>query len=154
MDIVKLIALEKSDDIFGEIDGQLGKGANTLCKYPLTEGLVTDKALFCKAALKLVDNKRQGARASGLSMLAGMPAEDFPAVADKVIHVINDQDGTYHAYHAYHNPGSAVTAGIGILADLNIKEGLDFAMDIENNPSGKASHEEPYPLNFQKRQIF
>ena len=47
-----------------------------------------------------------------------------------------DQDGTYHAYHT---PGSAVTAGIGILADLNIKEGLALVLDIEKNPSGKHS---------------
>jgi hypothetical protein len=136
MDIIKLIALDKPDDIFGLIDGGLAKSANTLCKKPLPAGLVTDKALFYKVALKLADNKRQGARASGLSMLAEMPLEDFHLVADKVMHVINDQDETYHAYH---NPGAAVTAGIGILADLNIKEGIDLALDIEKNPSGKHS---------------
>jgi hypothetical protein len=136
MDIIKLIALDKPKDIFGEIDGALGKSANTLCKNPLSDELVTDKTLFYKTALKLADNKRQGARASGLSMLAGIPVEDFHLVADKVLHVINDQDGTYHAYH---NPGAAVTAGIGILADLNIKEGIGLALDIEKNPSGKHS---------------
>jgi hypothetical protein len=136
MDVIELINEAKPNDTFGEVDGDLGKAANALCSEPLPKGLVTDKAAFYKAALRLADNKRQGARASGLSMLAGMPVEDFHLVADKVIHVINDEDGTYHAYH---NPGSAVTAGIGILADLNIKEGLDLALEIENNPSGKGS---------------
>lgn len=136
MDIINLIVLEKPKDILGEIDGELGSAATKLCATPIPSGLVTDKPLFYKAALKLADNKRQGARASGLTLLAGMPVQDFHIVADKVLHVINDQDGTYHAYH---NPGSSVTAGIGILADLNIKEGLDLALDIEKNPSGKGS---------------
>jgi hypothetical protein len=136
MDVIGLINEKKPKDIFGEIDGDLGKAANVLCSEPIPKGLVTDKAAFYKAALRLADNKRQGARASGLKMLAGMPVEDFHLVADKVIHVINDEDGTYHAYH---NPGSAVTAGIGILADLNIKEGIDLALEIEKNPSGKGS---------------
>lgn len=69
-------------------------------------------------------------------MLTGMPLEDFHRVADTVIHVIKDKDPTYHSYH---NPTHAVVAGISILADLNIREGLDFINGIHSMESGKGS---------------
>ncbi len=136
MEIIKLILIDKPEDLFGEIDGSLGSYATTLSSRPLPDSLITDKPLFYKAAHKLIDNKRQGVRANGLTILAGIPLEDFHLVSDKVLHVIKNEDKTYHAYH---NPGSAITAGIGILADLNIREGIDLALEIENSPSGKGS---------------
>lgn len=114
----------------------LGKTLNSLCKDPFTQGLVTDKASFYKAANKLLDHKRQGGRASGGHMLADMPIEDFHLVGEKLVHIIKDKDDTYHSYH---NPGGPVGAAINVLAHLNIKEGIPYAMDIVNQPSGKGS---------------
>ena len=136
MDMVKILAADRPDDPLGNVDAGMGKNIVQLCKDPFARGLVTDKDTFYKAALKLVKHKRQGARASGLQMLADMPLEDFHLVANDVMHVIDDKDPTYHSYH---NPGGPVTAAISILAHLNIREGIDLAMDIEKNPSGKGS---------------
>lgn len=128
MDIVGLIALDKPSDPLGLTDMGLGNDLDVLCKDPFKSGLVTDKITFYKAAFKLLDNKRQGGRESGLNMLGGMPLEDFYLVADKVVHVIEDKDPTYHSYH---NPTQAVAAGVTLLANLHIKEGIQYALDIQ-----------------------
>ena len=133
-DIVSLVAADKPQDRFGDIDQVLGLHLNTLCKNPFASGLVTDKDAFYKTALKLANHKRQHARAEGLRMLAGMPLEDFCRVAETVMHVIEDKDPTYHSYHS---PGGPVTAAITILANLHIEEGIQCALDIPNKPYGK-----------------
>ena len=111
-----------------------GKSINILCKTPFSSGLVTDKKLHYKAALKLANNKRQNVRADGLRMLADIPLEDFHSVADIVMHIINDKDPTYHSYHS---PGGPVGAAITILANLNIKEGMQHTVDVLDTDSGK-----------------
>lgn len=136
MDMVKLLAEDRPDDIFGLTDMSIGKCLNELCKDPFAAGLVTDKAVFYKSALKLINNKRQNGRAEGLSMLAGMPLEDFYIVADAVVHVLEDKDPTYHSYH---NPGGPMGAGVELLANLGIKEGMDYALGIEDMEGGKGS---------------
>jgi len=138
MDIVKLVTLEKPDDPLGITDVGLGGLLNALCRDPFKEGLVTDenKNAFYAAALKLGNHKRQHGRGPGMNMLGGMPLEDFHRVADVVIHVIEDKD---QSYHSYHNPGGPVASGIAILANLNIREGIDYAMGIEKMPTGKFS---------------
>ncbi len=136
MDIVKFLAQDRPSDSLGLLDMGLGKSINVLCKTPFTSGLVTDKDLFYKAALKLVRHKRQNARTEGLKMLAEISLDDLGLIANDVMHVIKDQDP---AYHSYHNPGGPVTAAITILANHNIKEGIDLAMAIEKSPSGKGS---------------
>jgi hypothetical protein len=107
-----------------------------MCADPFAAGLVKDKDLFYKAALKLADHRRQQGRGEGLKMLAGMPLEDFYRVGDKVMHVIRDQDSTYHSYHS---PGQSVGAGVAILANLNIAEGIQGTLDILKSDSGKGS---------------
>lgn len=67
-------------------------------------------------------------------MLAGMPLEDFHVVAPTVLHVIGDKDPTYHSYHS---PGGPVGAGISLLADLSIEEGIQYTLDVLDMPSGK-----------------
>jgi hypothetical protein len=67
-------------------------------------------------------------------MLAGIALEDFPIVADKVMHVIRDRDPTYHSYHS---PGGPVGAGITVLANLNIEEGIRHALGVLDTDSGK-----------------
>ncbi len=71
-----------------------------------------------------------------MKMLAGMPLEDFHLVADKVMHVGEDKDRTYHSYH---NPLIAVKPAIAVLAKLNIEEGLQMALDINKTRYGKGS---------------
>jgi len=134
MDVVRLAAEERPEDTFGDVDWTLGGCINTLCADPFEAGLVDDKDLLYKVALKLADNKRQHVRADGLRMLAGMPLEDFHLVADKVMHVIEDKDPTYHSYHS---PGGPVGAGITVLANLNIEEGIQRALDVLDMASGK-----------------
>lgn len=135
-EIVKLLAEDKPDDPFQLGDMGIGKCLNVLCPTPFSSGLVPDKELHYQAALKLVRHKRQHARAEGLGMLKGIPLEDFHLVADDVLHVIADNDPTYHSYH---NPAGPIAAAIDILAELNIREGLDYALLIGSNPSGKGS---------------
>ncbi len=133
-DIVKLIAEDRPDDTFGDIDGALGKSLGLLSKTPFTDGLVKDKELHRKVALKLANHKRQGVRADGLRMLADIPLEDFHKVADIVMHIIEDKDPTYHSYHS---PGGPVGAAITILANLNIKEGIPLTLAVLDTESGK-----------------
>ena len=133
-DMVKLVVDEEPGDIFGDVDWSLGGSIERLCKDPFEAGLVTDKNLFYKAALKLLDHRRQHVRAHGGRMLAGMPLEDFHLVANKVMHVIRDQDSTYHSYHS---PGGPVGAGITLLSNLNIEEGMQAVLDTLDMESGK-----------------
>ncbi len=135
-DMLTLIVDEEPGDTFRDVDQSVGKSLNALCEEPFKAGVVTDKALFYKAALKLADHKRQHARADGMQMLEGMPAEDFSIVADKVMHVVENNDNTYHSYHS---PGGAIGSGVAILANLNIREGMQYALDVLDDESGKGS---------------
>lgn len=135
-DMLKMVVEDEPDDPFRDIDWSLGRSLNTLCKEPFAAGLVTEKDLFYGAAIKLAQHKRQQVRAEGLRMLAGMPLEDFHRVADTVLHVIRDKDPTYHSYHS---PGGPVGAGVTVLANLNIKEGMRMALGILDIQSGKGS---------------
>lgn len=134
MDMAKLLLEDRPDDIFGLTDMAIGKAMTRLCKEPFAAGLVTDRKVYYKGALKLANHKRQQGRAIGLRMLAGMPLEDFYIVADTVVHVLDDNDPTYHSYH---NPTMAIGAAVTILANLDIKEGIDYAMAIQDMEGGK-----------------
>lgn len=133
-DMVRMVVEDEPGDTFRDVDWSLGTSINRLCKEPFRAGLVKDKARHYKAALKLADHKRQHARAEGLRMLSGMPLEDFHLVADKVLHVIADDDPTYHSYHS---PGGPVGSAISVLAELNIREGIQYTLDVLDMPSGK-----------------
>ncbi|MDA0841715.1 MAG: DUF6288 domain-containing protein [Planctomycetota bacterium] len=133
-DMVKLVVEDEPGDVFGDVDWSVGGSINRLCNEPFKAGLVTDKDLFYKAAIKLIENKRQHVRADGARMLAEMPLEDFHIVGDKVMHLVRDQDSTYHSYHS---PGGPVGAGVTLLANLNIEEGIQPVLDTLENESGK-----------------
>ena len=133
-DIVTLLAMDRPDDTFGNIDGALGKNLSTLSQTPFGDGLVRDKGLHIEAALKLCYHKQQNSRAAGLIMLSDISLADFPKIADVVMHIIEDKDPTYHTYS---NPGGPIKAGITIFANLNIKEGMQGVLDVLDNPSGK-----------------
>jgi hypothetical protein len=96
--------------------------------------LVKDKKLFYAAAHKLMDHKRTSGRIAGTAMIANIPLADFHLVADKVQYIIDDKDLTYQSYH---NLG-AKTNCISILANLNIKGGIEAAFATLEDPNGKA----------------
>jgi hypothetical protein len=128
MDVLKLA--DTTEDV------GFGKILNTLCDKPFQAGLVTDKKLLYKVALRLASDRDQGPRGQGLEMLAGMPLEDFHLVADKVIYVIEGKDPDWTSYSA---PQQDIGPAIALLASLNIKEGLDYAMRVsEFRPKAKA----------------
>lgn len=71
-----------------------------------------------------------------MDMLAGMPLEDFHLVVDKVIYVIEGKDPDWTSYSS---PQQDVGPAIALLASLNIKEGLDYALRVpEFRPKAKA----------------
>ncbi len=113
-----------------------GNLLNTLCQHPFQAGLVTDKELLYRVALRLASDRDQWPRGYGMNMLVGMPLEDFHLVADQVIHVIEGKDPDWTSYSA---PQQDVGPAIALLASLNIKEGLDYALRIpELRPRSKA----------------
>ena len=130
-----MVVAEEQDDPFLLIDKQLANSLNILSAKPFADGLVTDKKLFYQAALKLSDNPRQEARAHGMTMLRSLPAEDFPLIADKVKHVVQNQDPTYQSYH---NPMASVQAAALVLAELDVQEGLEWSWAMLEAPDGKA----------------
>lgn len=131
MDMVALVGKERPDDRFGEIDQALGKCVVTLCETPFAKGLVTDRDAFYAAAAKLMDHKRQHGREYGVKMLADIPLEDFHRVGGKVVHIIENQDPTYHSYHAVQG---SIGAAISLLANLRVKEGLDYLVQSLEGP--------------------
>ena len=136
MDAVKMITEERPLDRFGDVDWAIGGSVAKMCDDAFAAGLVGDIEIFYKAAIKLLNHKHQHPRGDGAKMLRGMPLEDFHRVADKVIHVIEDKDRTYHSYHS---PGGPVGGWVSILANLNIEEGITYALGILNIKSGKGS---------------
>lgn len=135
-DVLELMFAERSadNDPFRLIDREIGEALNGICDEPFAANLVTDKDLFYKVSLRLLDHKRQKARFTGIKMLRGMPLEDFSFVSDKLMHAIENKDPTYQSYH---NVQDTVAPGVEILANLNIKEGMDILLDTVMSPGGK-----------------
>jgi hypothetical protein len=134
-DVLKLVYEPRTEkDPFNLTDVKLAEALDAICEEPLKEKVVTDKALFYKTAQRFLDHKRQKGRAVGTSMLRGMPPEDFPLIADKLMYVLGNTDPTYQSYHAVHE---VIAPGVEVLADLNIKEGLDLLLETTMDPGGK-----------------
>ncbi|MGB1130123.1 MAG: DUF6288 domain-containing protein, partial [Haloferula sp.] len=133
-DMLKLILEEEPDDPFQLIDQEVGKSLNALAPDPFAAGLVDDKDLFYKAALKLADNPRQEARAYAMKMLRSMPEEDFHRVADAVKEVVQNLNPDYQSYH---NPQDGVQDGALLLADLGVEEGMEWSWAMLDAPDGK-----------------
>ncbi|KPK48980.1 MAG: hypothetical protein AMK72_05620 [Planctomycetes bacterium SM23_25] len=132
-DMLKLVAADKPEDKLGRINEKLGRSLNILCKDPYAAGLVKDKDLFFKAVHKLLEHRRANGRTAGAKLIASIPLKDFYRVADRVLYIIEDKDLTYHSYH---NLGPQ-TGAIAILANLNIKGGIEAAFNILNAETGK-----------------
>jgi hypothetical protein len=133
-DLLKLVMADKPDDKLGKIDEQLGAGINALCKDPYAAGLLKNRELFYAVAHKLMNHKRASGRIAGTTMIVNVPLEDFHLVADKVQYIIDDKDLTYQSYHNL----SAKNNCIAILANLNIKGGIEAAFATLEDPNGKA----------------
>jgi hypothetical protein len=125
-DMLRLVLEKRSEpDPFGHVDNKLSSaliGMLIPLKKPESrKSLVVDRALLYRVAEKFLNHKRQKVRGAGTSLLKGIKIKDFHIVADKLLHVLKNQDPSYHTY------SSALNAdGIKILAKLNIKEGLDL----------------------------
>jgi hypothetical protein len=132
-DMLEIVVADKPSDPLGHINGNLGNRLTVLTANPFEAGIVTDKKLFYSAVEKLLDHKRAMGRIAGTKLILNMPLEDFHLVADKVIHIVEDKDLTYHAYH---NLGPK-TNGIIILANLNIKGGIEYAFETLEAKAGK-----------------
>jgi hypothetical protein len=129
MDILKLV--DETEDL------SMGKSLSELSANPLKEGLVTDKEMLYRVALKLAGDREQVSRGQGINMLMGMPIEDFHLVVGRIIEVIEGKDPDWTSYH---NPQHDFAPAIELLASFNIKEGLDYAINIEQlRPKAKHS---------------
>ena len=65
-----------------------------------------------------------------------MPLKDFHRFIEKIDAVIKGDNPTWTSYS---NPGNDVTPAVILMASLNIKEGLDYALKIyDSRPKGKA----------------
>jgi Family of unknown function (DUF6288) len=130
-------------DPFNHTDVKIAEALDGMCGEPFKEKVVVEKDLLYKVALRFMDHKRQKARAVGTSMLRGIPLEDFHRVADKLVHVLDNDDLSYQSYHAVHE---TLAPGVEVLAGLNIKEGLDMLM--------KEAIDEPGKAGFKAKMIF
>jgi hypothetical protein len=132
MDMAKLLAKDRPHNPLNSyIDQDLGACLPTLCKTPFKNGLVTDKDIFYKAAIKLIEHKRTLGRTSGLKMLLDMPFKDLHRVIDTVMHVTKNKDATYESYHSI---GGTLGTALTILAKHNIKDGLPYFMQLWHAP--------------------
>jgi len=133
-DILQFIVDEEPGDQFRDIDQSLGRSINILCSTPFAAGLVNDRKLYYKAVSKLIEHKRQHARAEGINMLSETTIEDFPLVAEHLLSIIEDKNRTYHSYHSWHN---TIGPAIKVLGNLNIEEGIDYATGVLDRKGGK-----------------
>jgi hypothetical protein len=132
-DMLKLVAEDEPDDPRGRTDERVGAALAAICPDPYKAGLVKDKDLFYQAVRKLLDHRRAIGRTYGVRLIANMPVEDFHRVGDRVRHIIDDQDLTYHAYH---NLGPQ-TESLMVFANLGIEGGVEATFRILDSPLGK-----------------
>lgn len=136
-DLLKLVLEERPEpDPFGHTDRAFAlaieKIMGDLRTQETRQKLKSDKVLVYRVASRFLDHPRQNVRGVGIKLLEGIKLEDFHLVGDKLMYVLNDEDPNYHSYSKVLNAD-----GIEILADLNIKEGLDLLEDGIFNKDGK-----------------
>jgi hypothetical protein len=130
MDVIRVMAESESSA------EALIRGAKDLAgEKPLSSGLVTDREVFYKALLPILNHRDPKIRGRALKLLQDIPPEDFHIIADKVIWSLQNEDGSSSA----HNPQHVVVPAIAILAHLNIAEGLEYAKNVRAMPGGKGS---------------
>ncbi len=118
-------------------DKKLSANLNKLCPHPLEENLVTDIEVLYRNALALLKSRDQGQRGAGFRMIRSLPIKDFHMFANFIDYVFEGSDPTWTSYN---HPGHDVTPAVQLLASLNIKEGLDYALKIfDSRPKAKHS---------------
>jgi hypothetical protein len=132
-DMLKVLAKDKPDDPRGRIDERVGAALAAICPDPYKAGLIKDKELFYQAVRKLLDHRRAIGRTYGVRLITHMPIGDFHRVGDRLRHIIDDQDLTYHAYH---NLGPQ-TESLMVFANLGIEGGVEATFRILDSPLGK-----------------
>jgi hypothetical protein len=126
-DILRFVLEERPErpDRFGHTDRTFALAIEQILRDLKTpeaaQGLKTDKVLLYGVASRFLDHPRQNVRGVGIKLLDGIKLKDFHIVGAKLMYVLKDEDLTYHSYSSVLNAD-----GIGILAELNIKEGLDL----------------------------
>ena len=136
-DILKFTLEKRSKaDPFGEEDETIATALDGMLKLINTPETQkehgVDKTLVYEVANQLLEHRRQNVRNIGMRMLKGIPLADFHLVAKNLKHVLDDTDRNYSTYSSTIN-----SDGISILADLNIKEGLDYLVDGIFHRGGK-----------------
>lgn len=125
-DLLRLTLEERTEpDPFGHVDTKIARAFEEIFRGLNTpesrEGLNMDKNLRYRVARQFLTHPRQKVRGVGTDLLKDIPLEDFHIVGDNLLHVLRNDDPSYHTY------SNALDAGaITVLADLNIKDGLDF----------------------------
>lgn len=134
-DMLRLVADEKPNDPLQRTNDHLGRTLNLISENPYADGLVTDKRLFYAAARALLEHPRDSGRAAGARLLAHIPRQDLPRVAEPVTHLLADQDRSYHSYHNL-VPHAVLIAALG---KHRIQEGLEAALATYQKETGKYS---------------
>lgn len=134
--MLRLLVADKSGDRYGLINKDIGSALVIASANPHADGLVKDKELFYDAVRVLARNPRQEGRGQAMKMLAGIPAEEFPLVADEIKMVVRNREA---GSHSYHNPGATLQPGGELLARLGIREGVDWAVEMLDTKDGKGS---------------
>lgn len=134
-DILRLVVAEKPSDPLQRTNDHLGRALNLISKNPHADGLVTDKDLYYAAVRALLRHPRDSGRAAGARLIAHIPRQDLPLVADPVIHLLADQDRSYHSYHNM-VPHALLIAALG---KHRVQEGLAAALATYQKKTGKYS---------------
>lgn len=136
-DIMRFTLEKRSQpDPFGHVDSKLASALDNMTKRikepELEKGITVDRQTRYRVAKQFLDHPRQDVRGFGGKLLKDIPIEDFHIVADELLHVLQNNDPSYHTYSSTLNAD-----GLGVLAELNIKEGLDLLEEGIFHGSGK-----------------
>lgn len=136
-DILKLVfEVPQEDGFFRHQENQISKVLSEISKNTgkkaLDEDFKVNRDLLYKVANRFLEHPRQNVRAVGSALLLGLPKEDFHKIAGNLLHALKGKDPGYHSY------SNAVNVpGIQLLAENNIKEGLDLLVDAVFHGGGK-----------------
>jgi len=135
-DILKMV-LEKrlEPDPFDRVENELSKVLMFILKNsetkPLDKESKIDLDLLYKVSNKFFAHKRQNVRQAGAALAEGIAKDKFYLIANNIRKALTNDDPSYHSYSQAIN-----VPAIDILANLNIKEGLDFLVGAIFNGGG------------------
>ncbi len=129
-DILRFLLEDRPEDHFAEIDAQIADALDPLSQALEFDyykaGFVDDAALFHKAAVRLMNHKRQNPRGTGARMVRFVPENKFHLVAMDLEHILKNDDPTYPTYH---NARTAMEPAVQIFGDHKILEGVEHFTD-------------------------